>query len=45
VRNRGEHKAAHSNRILGEQEVRRKHDEVEADKKEDGRRQRFARPV
>jgi hypothetical protein len=44
-RNRGEHEAARGNRVIGEQEVRRSHDKVEAYKKEDGRRQRFARLV
>jgi hypothetical protein len=43
--NRGEHKAANGGRIIGEQEARRKHDEIEADKEEDGRRRRFARLV
>jgi hypothetical protein len=42
-RSGGEHEVTEGGEVLGEDEVRRKHDQVEADKKEDCRRQDFAR--
>jgi hypothetical protein len=40
-RGRSQHEAGEGNRVVGENQVRRQHNQVEADKKKDCRRQHF----